>query len=81
MDQKYFNQLAREALAANDGFVQGQDFVLMSTDLYLSELGNLSERQMKDSLAKIDLATEDVKNGRTRPLNEAVGELGKDVQG
>ena len=79
MDEN-FNQHAREALAANDGVVQGDGFILMAKDVYLSEMGGLSAAEMKESLAKIDEATAAVEQGRTRPLKDAVKELGSDVQ-
>ena len=80
MDEQ-FNQNARDALAANDGVVQGDGFILMAKEVYLSEIGNLGADEMQQSLRKIDEATGAFQAGRTRPLTDAINELGTDVQG
>ena len=66
-------------LAANDGFLEGENFVLMSMEVYREAIGAMSDDRLNASLTKIDAAIEDVEQGRTRPLTDAVSELGKNV--
>lgn len=78
MENKLPQDIENE-LAANDGFLQGEDFVLMSMEVYREAIGTLPDDILKASLSRIDAAIEDVEHSRTRPLTDAVNELGKNV--
>ena len=78
MDNKLPKDIESE-LAANHGFMQGSNFVLMSMDVYREAIGMLAENELQDSLAKIEHAVMDINEGRTRPLVDAVNDLGANV--
>ena len=54
-----------------------EHYVLMRFELYRELLGIGSDAELQDSLRSIRAAWADVQAGRTRPLREALDELGR----
>lgn len=74
------NELTPElskALEQNQGFIQGQSFVLMSIDVYRNTLGIGSDEDLAQSVAAIQEGIADIPVGRTKPLQEVFDRLDK----
>ncbi len=67
----------KQALAANHGCVQGDDFILMSIDVFRETMGVGTEEALAESLKAIEEGHADVEAGRTRPYLDVLADLGK----
>jgi hypothetical protein len=74
MNPNLTEQLERE-LTANDGFLEGPSYVVMSRDVYRRLVGVPSEDDLADSLAAIDQAVGELEAGKSIPLDEAFRRL------
>ena len=71
----------REAVDKNDGLVEVEDAsgkcVLMSVEVFRDVMGVGADRDFQESVAALRSSYEQFQNGQTRPLTEALDDLGK----
>ena len=65
----------KQALEQGHGFVCGQSYVLMTTDLYRDMMGVGTDEEMNASLQAIQRGLADVEAGRTRPYQDVLADL------
>ncbi|QDT43491.1 hypothetical protein Pan241w_35920 [Gimesia alba] len=72
-----------EALKKSDGIVQESSVIIMSIDIYRNMMGVGSDEELAASVAAIQSSMNEVRQGKTRPLTEALDDLGQkyEVQG
>jgi len=79
MSDKLSRELIRAVEASGGGPVQidseGNSFVVMSIDAYLSLAGLDSEAELDASLAAVQTAMEEVRAGKARPMRDVLDEL------
>jgi hypothetical protein len=70
----------RDAVDKHDGCVEVEDAngkcVLMSIEVFREVMGVSSDRDLQESVAALRRSYEQFANGQTRPLTEALDELG-----
>jgi len=67
----------RTGLAASQGCVQGEGYVLMSTEVFRQTMGVGTAAKLAASLKAIEEGQADVTAGRTKPFREVLASLGK----
>ncbi len=69
------------ALSAGDGVIQAEgstgNVILMSLEVYRELMGLSSEEELTASVAALQKSMQEVKQGQTRPLTDALDDLGK----
>lgn len=66
--------IQQQALA-NEGLVQGDSFVLMSSEVYRDLMGVGADADLAASLVAIHQGLDDAEAGRVRPFREPFAEL------
>lgn len=67
----------QRVLADHHGCVQGEGFIVMSSDVYRQTMGVESAAAWKASLEAIAQGHADVEVGRTRPFRDVLVKLGE----
>ncbi len=72
-----------DSLKQNDGLVQEASFVVMSIDVYRDMMGIGTDEQLAASVSALRQSLNEVEQGKTRLLSDALDELGRkyEVQG
>lgn len=83
MSEPNLNSELRQALDASHGCLQGEGYILMSTEVFRNTMGVGSDEELADSLQTIEEAMADLNAGRTISLDEAKKQLAEkyDVSG
>ncbi|HEX4073438.1 MAG TPA: hypothetical protein VHX68_19815 [Planctomycetaceae bacterium] len=71
----------RQAVDAHEGCVEVEDSlgqcVLMSIEVFRDVMGVGTDREFQESVAALRRSYEQVQEGRTRPVKDALDDLGK----
>jgi len=71
----------RQAVDAHEGCVEVEDSqgkcVLMSLEVFRDVMGVGTDREFQESVTALQRSDEQVQQGRTRPVKDALDELGK----
>jgi len=72
-----------EALKQGDGIVQESSVIIMSIDVYRDMMGVGTDEELSASVTALQQSMDEIKQGKTRPLTDALDELGRkyEVQG
>ena len=71
------NDELQQALQQGRGFVQGPSYVLMSVEVFREIMGVGTDDEMAASVAALKKSMEEAKAGKTRPMTDALDELGR----
>ena len=66
----------QQALVENQGFVQGQSYVLMSIDMFRNTMGVGSDEELASSIAALQKSMAEARDGKTRLFTDALDDLG-----
>jgi hypothetical protein len=70
-----------QALHASQGLVQAEgrdgDVILMSMDVYREMLGVSSDQELAASVTALQQSMKEARQGKTRPLTDALDDLGR----
>ena len=66
-----------EALEQNDGIVQESSVIIMSIDVYRDMMGVGTDEELSASVSALQQSMDEIKQGKTRPLADALDELGR----
>ena len=65
-----------EALEQNDGIVKESSLIVMSIDVYRDMMGVGTDEELSASVSTLQQSMNEIKQGKTRPLTDALDELG-----
>jgi len=65
-----------EALKGSDGIVQESSVIVMSIDVYRDMMGVGTDDELAASVTALKSSMDEAKQGKTRPLTDALDDLG-----
>ncbi|MAT14425.1 MAG: hypothetical protein CMJ46_04055 [Planctomyces sp.] len=75
MNPELLKQL-EEALKESDGIVQESSLIVMSVDVYREMMGIGTDAELASSVTALKSGMSEARQGKTRPLTEALDDLG-----